>query len=203
MDGYLAVIQMFIGNFAPRGWMFCNGQILSIAQNNALFALIGTTYGGDGITTFALPNLQARFPIHTANTIPLGQMGGEQAVTLNATQIPSHSHTISPLSIEGTAKIRASDNSANSFVAEDNALAQVTQKYTPTSPDNERPQVYSANATFAENNYLDTRSIDTSELKTVTAGTGVAGGSAAHNNMPPYLAVNFIICVEGIYPSRP
>lgn len=90
---YVGEIRIFAGNFAPAGWMFCSGQLLPISENQTLFALIGTTYGGDGQTAFGLPNLQSRFPMHQGNGFTLAQTGGAEAVTLSATQIPNHSHT--------------------------------------------------------------------------------------------------------------
>ena len=100
---YLGEIQMFAGTFAPKGWALCNGQILSISQNQALFSLLGTTYGGDGRTTFALPNLQVRIPIHQGNFYTLGQTGGQASVTMNASQIPAHTHSIPALVTDSTA----------------------------------------------------------------------------------------------------
>lgn len=207
MDEYIAIIKMFAGNFAPRGWMFCNGQILPINQYTALFSLLGTTYGGNGQTTFALPDLRGRFPLGTGSgpgltPRTLGEMAGTETVTLNTNEIPSHSHVIPALTLSGQAKVRVSDAVADAFAAKNNALAQATQKFTPTSPDGDRPKIYQTNATFAENNYLNASSLDTSGLTTNSANSALAGGNLPHNNMPPYLALNFIICVEGIYPPR-
>ena len=100
MEGYIAEIRLFAGNFAPRGWAFCQGQILSIAQNTALFSLLGTTYGGNGQTTFALPDLRGRVPLHATTGFVQGQSGGAEQVTLTTNQIPAHSHV--PMANSGT-----------------------------------------------------------------------------------------------------
>jgi microcystin-dependent protein len=156
---------MFAGNFAPAGWMFCNGQLLSISQNTTLFNLIGTTYGGDGETTFALPNLQSRVPIHQGNGFVLAEAAGVESVTLTVQQIPIHTHPFT-----------ASTNNASSANAGGNVVAQVPS-YTPYI------------SGFAPNNNL--------------APTSVApvGGSQPHENLQPYLAINYIISLVGIFPS--
>jgi microcystin-dependent protein len=159
MDDYLAEIRLFAGNFAPYNWAFCNGQLLSISDNSALFSLIGTTYGGDGITTFALPDLQSRVPICTgqgpglSNRI-LGERSGNEAITLLTNQIPNHNHPIAKTTTTGT------DASSNTFVV--GAPGGTAQ----------------------------------------TSSSGNFGGTTPHSNMQPYTGLNYIICVEGIYPSR-
>ncbi len=112
---YIGEIRMFAGNFAPAGWMFCSGQLLPISENETLFQLIGTTYGGDGVTTFALPNLQSRVPIHQGNGFVLAETGGAEEVTLSVTQIPGHSH-VPAASTDG-----GSDNPAGNFWAKSTA----------------------------------------------------------------------------------
>jgi microcystin-dependent protein len=169
---FLGEIKMFAGSFAPRGYAFCNGQILSIAQNTALFSLLGTMYGGNGTTTFALPNLQGRVPIHFGqgaglSNYSLGEMSGAESVTLLQTQIPQHSHQLMANSGGGTDGLPASNK----------VLAASTA----------RDKVYS---TTAPNVALSTQAISP------------AGGSQPHSNMQPYLAINFIIALEGIFPSR-
>ncbi len=155
-DPFVAEIRMFAGNFAPRGWALCNGQLLQISQNTALFSLLGTTYGGDGKSTFALPNLQGRAPMH-AGSGPglsphfLGEEAGVNSVTLLTSEMPSHSHLLL-----GT-----------------NARAGVG------SPDG---------------NVLN-RGMDPNMV-------GPSGGSQPHNNMQPYLALTFIIALQGVYPPR-
>jgi microcystin-dependent protein len=209
MDEYIGVIKMFAGNFAPRDYMLCNGQLLPINQNEALFSIIGTTYGGDGRTTFALPNLQSRVPVGAGagpglTPRQLGQSGGVEHVNLNELQMPPHAHQIAASSLSGAVKIRTSDSTADSFAAFNNAIAQSAEKITPDSPPTERPKVYSSNPSFAENNYLHSSSVDTSTLQlNVPQTTGSAGGGQPHENMPPYQVINYIICVKGIYPPRP
>lgn len=160
---YVGEIRMFAGNFAPVGWAFCQGQILDIASNDVLFNLIGTTYGGDGQTTFALPNLASRVPVHVGPGFAQGQSGGEESVTLSVSQIPAHSHV--PL--------------CNSAAG------------TNASPQND---VWAA---LDSNVYSDV-------APTVTmapAALGSAGGSQPHDNMVPFLVINFIISLFGVFPS--
>lgn len=168
-EAYVGEIRIFAGNFAPYGWAFCNGQILPISQNTALFSLLGTTYGGNGTTTFALPNLQGRAPMHWG-TGPgltprsLGESSGTAAVTLLSTQMPVHTHTLN-----AAIDPAESDNPANL------ALARGS---------NVTPYVPTPNATLSP-----------STLST-------QGGNQPHNNMQPYLTMNFIIALQGIYPPR-
>ena len=176
MEEFIGVIKIFAGNFAPRGWAFCNGQLVSINQNQALFAILGTTYGGDGRTTFALPDLRGRAPIHFGqgpglSNLSLGQVGGVENVTLNINQIPAHNH---PLNV----------NDANATV---HKPTNTTVVAAPVDVNTDPASGYSA---VAPNTQLAANSI------------GVAGGSQPHENRPPYLAINYIICLEGIFPSR-
>jgi microcystin-dependent protein len=159
---YVGEIRMFGGNFAPVGWMFCNGQILSISQYEALYALIGTTYGGDGNSTFALPNLQSRVPMHSGNGATLGERGGVEEVTLTTNQIPAHSHAF------GVSSKFGSTNTPEGTVLARSTLNQFT---------------------------------DSAEATATTGTLGSTGGSQLHTNMQPYLAINYIICVNGIYPN--
>jgi len=150
-------------NFAPLDWAFCNGALLQISQYDALFNLIGTTYGGDGQNTFALPNLQSRIPIHQGSGFTLAQTGGAETVTLTLSQIPYHSHV--PLAGSGGG---TSNNPAN------NVWANWTgDQYSDQAPG----------------------------LAMNASAMGFTGGNQPHNNLPPYLAVNFIICLVGIFPS--
>jgi microcystin-dependent protein len=151
-------------NFAPKGWAFCNGQLLPIAQNTALFSLLGTTYGGDGRTTFALPNLQGRTPLHTGNSFTLGQRAGEEGHTLVVSEMPAHTHTAV-----------ASSNPADQTSPANNYWA-VSQSYTAFAP--------SPNETMAPN------------------AVGLTGGSQPIPNLSPYLVLNFVIAIVGIFPSR-
>jgi len=167
---------MFAGNFAPQGWATCDGQLLAISENDTLFNLIGTTYGGDGMNTFALPNLAARLPIHIGSngtsTYTLAQNGGVTSVTLTGNQIPAHTH---PIIADTNAATSASPSNAYF------ATVSGKQLYTvPNSPSNPQgPNFKNMNA----------------------AMLAVQGGSQPHNNMQPFLAITFIISLYGIYPS--
>lgn len=163
---YVGEIRMFAGNFPPSGWMFCEGQLLPISENEVLFQLIGTTYGGDGQTTFALPDLRGRLPIHQGNGFTLAETGGAETITLTVGQIPAHSHAL-----------QASSNNASTANAGGNVLAQ-TPSYTP----------YISGTT-------------PSTALAATSG-GATGGSQPHSNIQPYLCVDFIISLFGIFPSQ-
>jgi microcystin-dependent protein len=171
MEGYLAAIMLFAANFAPRGWAFCNGQILSIAQNTALFSLLGTTFGGNGQTTFALPDLQGRVPVHPGqgpglSPYVLGEAGGSENTTLLLSNVPQHNHSLNATSEAGTTSAPA-----GAYLGNTGAL----------------DREYNTSGTVVAMN---------------AGAIGVAGGSQPFNNIQPYLAVNFIICMEGIFPSR-
>lgn len=175
----LGEIRMFAGNFAPRGWAFCNGQILSIAQNTALFSLLGTTYGGNGSTTFALPDLRGRSPIGTGqgpglSNYVLGQQGGIESQTLLTNNMPAHTHPLS----EPASTSAGTSNTPGA----DKVLAKAV------TPDRQEVNIYT------------TATPDTS-LKSSPAG--VTGGSIPLVTRAPFLAINYIIAVEGIYPSQP
>jgi microcystin-dependent protein len=174
-EPFIAEIRMFAGNFPPRGWAFCQGQILSIAQNTALFSLLGTTYGGNGQTTFALPDLRGRYPMQpgqgpglTPRT--LGEQGGTENVALIITQMPAHIHTF-----QGTVNASIAEGGNDSI---------------PTG------KVPAAGGTY--NATADT----TMANNMVTGNIGVSGQGQPHNNMPPFTCINYIIALEGIYPSR-
>jgi microcystin-dependent protein len=161
-DPYIGEIRMFGGNFAPVGWLLCQGQILSISEYDTLFNLIGTTYGGDGQETFALPNLQSRMPVHAGPNFVLGQVGGAESVTLTTNQLPVHTH--------------APVGSTNA-----NAV--------------------SPNGAFWANYANTMYSGQTPAAAMAPNALSPAGGSQPHDNMSPYLVINFIIAVYGIYPS--
>ncbi|KAA3618979.1 MAG: phage tail protein [Calditrichaeota bacterium] len=170
----LGEIKMFGGNFAPRGWALCDGQLLSIAENQALFSLLGTIYGGDGRTTFGLPDLRGRAPIHAGSgpgLAPknLGQRGGVEQVILNITEIPSHSHTVT---VKGDSSVAKTDRPEFATWARN---AGATPIY-GNSP----------------NSFMNGSSIS----------IGNTGGNLPHTNMQPYLAVNYIIALQGVFPSR-
>jgi microcystin-dependent protein len=162
---YVGEIRMFAGNFAPAGWMFCEGQLLPISENETLFQLIGTTYGGDGQSTFALPDLRGRLPIHFGNGFILAVTGGAEEITLTVNQIPSHTHALL-----GTASIVNDANPANNVTGQTNTfdLYQSTPGGQP----------------------MAAQSISS------------VGGSQPHTNFQPYLCIDFIISLFGIFPSQ-
>jgi microcystin-dependent protein len=160
---YIGEIRIFAGNFAPVGWLLCQGQLLPISQYDVLFNLIGTTYGGDGQNTFALPNLASRIPYHQGSGYALGQMGGVETVTLTQSQLPVHTHTAN----------------ANTTTADQNLPGG---------------NVWGAGSLVAYSDQPPTVTMSPSALLP-------SGGSQPHDNMPPFLCLNFIIATEGIYPS--
>ena len=160
---YVGEIRMFAGNFAPAGWMFCEGQLMPISEYETLFNLIGTTYGGDGQSTFALPGLRGRIPIHMGNGFILAETGGAESITLTSSQIPSHSHAM-----------LASTDVPSQANPQSNVTGQAATK------------LY--------------RSGNPSVLLNPGA-IGPVGGSQPHDNFQPYLCVDFIISLFGIFPS--
>jgi len=184
-EPYLGQIIMFAGNYAPNGWALCNGQLLSIAQNSALFAILGTTYGGDGVTTFALPNLQGRVPEHWGTgpglpTVTIGESGGSNNVSILVSNLPQHSHPVVP---------PCSSDAGTS-----------------TTPVNGYPAVDAVTATFTPPSTHGTITVNTfapSSNQTMAPFlSGPAGNSMPINVQQPYLAVTFIIALQGIFPSR-
>jgi microcystin-dependent protein len=161
---YVGEIRMFAGNFAPAGWMFCEGQLLPISENETLFQLIGTTYGGDGQSTFALPDLRGRIPIHQGNGFILAETGGAEEITLTVSQIPAHSHPL-----------LATMTVANDQTPSQNILAQT--------------------GTF------DGWQSSAPSAAMAPQSIGSVGGSQPHTNFQPYLCVDFIISLFGIFPS--
>jgi microcystin-dependent protein len=175
-DQFVAEIRIVGFNFAPSGWALCNGQILPIAQNAALFSLVGTNYGGNGTSNFGLPNLQGAFPMGQGQAPDLssrviGESGGSAAVTLLPTQIPSHSHSV--LASDGSGS--AADSPSGNYLSGDVSL--------PYAPNN---------------------SVSTGALTPMANGAILStGGNVPHNNLPPYLCLNFCIALQGIFPPRP
>lgn len=160
---YVGEIRIFAGNFAPAGWMFCDGQLLPISENEVLFQLIGTTYGGDGESTFALPDLRGRLPLHQGNGFTLAETGGVEEVTLTVNQMPGHSHPL-----------LASLDIPTQLSPQDNLTGQAATK------------IYRAgNPTIS----LNSNSVQ------------ATGGSQPHTNFQPYLCLNFIISLFGVFPS--
>lgn len=162
---YVGEIRMFAGNFAPAGWMFCEGQLLPISENETLFVIIGTTYGGDGESTFALPDLRGRIPIHQGSNFILAETGGAEEITLTVNQIPAHSHPLL-----GSLNVSDDVNPGNKLLGES------------------RP----GSSSFYEE--------DPNQNMATTAISAV-GGSQPHTNFQPYLCVNFIISLFGLFPS--
>ena len=160
---YLSEIRIFSFGFPPKGWAFCNGQLLPINQNQALFSLLGTTYGGDGRVTFALPNLQGRVPIHTGAGFALGERGGETSHTLNQSELPAHTHLV-------TTGATPSDQTSPSG----NYVAPSARGGFATTP----------NAVL------------------LAGSVSSVGGSQPHENLSPYLVLNFVIALQGIFPSQ-
>lgn len=174
-DAYIGEIRIFAGNFAPKGWALCNGQLMSIAQNPALFSILGVQYGGDGKTTFALPNLMGSALMHQGSGQGLtprsvGQKIGQETVTLLSTEIPSHTHTPQAVDASGT-----TDNPTNALWAK-------------TQGDDFTPPVPAFDPT--------------PNVMMSPVSLSVTGGSQSHNNMQPYIAQTFIICLQGEFPSR-
>ena len=170
---FLAEIVMFGGNFAPRGWAFCSGQLLPISQNQALFSLLGTTYGGDGRTSFGLPDLRGRVPMHAGNgpglsPRQLGQKGGAETVALTAQQLPPHNHAARAVGGGGN-----SNDAVNNYWADDLGVSSATYHTGSTALSNMNP-----------------------------GAIANTGGGQAHNNVQPFQCVNFIIALVGIFPSR-
>lgn len=172
---YLGEIKLFAGNFQIRGWAYCNGQLLSIANNDALYTLLGTTYGGDGVNTFALPNLQSRIALHQGtggglNTRVLGEASGVENVTVSPNQLPSHTHQVIATTVEGTT----------------------------SSPANALPATPALPSAFL---YLNGAATGT-DAPPNAGSISSTGGNQPHNNIMPVLALNYLIALEGVYPTQ-
>jgi microcystin-dependent protein len=169
-EPFVGEIRMFAGNFAPQGWAFCDGQLLAVSQNDALYSLFGTIYGGDGRTTFGLPDLRGRFPIHAGqgpglSPRQLGAKGGVEKVTLTTNQLPSHAHPV-----------KGTNDAANS-----------------TDPGGRLP---------ASSTTIDLYVNGAPTVNFNAAAVSAVGGSQAHSNLMPFICINFIVALYGIYPSR-
>jgi microcystin-dependent protein len=172
-DPFVAEIRIFPFNFAPKGWAFCDGQLLPISQNTALFSLLGTTYGGDGKSTFALPDMQGNAPVHAGqgqglSLYDLGQVGGTETVTLLQSEIPAHAHN-------------------QMATVEDGTQGTLTAGITLASSVNGALYQKSVNANLVNMNFQ---------------ALGVTGGDLPHNNLMPYLTLNFCIALQGVFPPR-
>jgi microcystin-dependent protein len=179
MEGYIAQILLFAGNFAPRNWAFCDGSIQGIAQNTALFSLLGTTYGGNGTTTFALPDLRGRVAVGAGNgpgltPRTLGEVGGTETVTLTLGQLPAHTHPAT-----ATASVGVSNSNANSDDPDGSLLTTTGSTFYATGTPTGHLGGVSASATI-----------------------GIAGSNQPVSVQSPYLALNYVICMFGIFPSR-
>src|SRR5205807_3212894 len=171
---FVAEIRIFTGNFAPKGWALCDGQLMPISQNTALFSLLGTTYGGDGKSNFAIPNLQGCAPMQPGQGAglslrDLGETGGEQTVTLLQTEMPAHSHTAQAALTGGGLASPASN-------AWSSGLKGHPPGYGPSAPQ--------------------------TNVQMNPFATSITGGNLPHNNMPPFLALTFIIALQGVFPAR-
>ncbi len=178
VDPYLSTITNFAGNFAPLNWAYCDGTLLPISNYTALFSLIGTTYGGDGQVTFALPDLRGRYAIHAGSgpglpSFSLGEAAGSESTTLLTTNLPAHNHTL----IQLTGSPGAQSDAGNLSNPTGAVPAAVDNRY---------------------NNISD----GTLQATVVNGTSGISGANSPISNIAPYLAMNYIICVEGIYPSR-
>jgi microcystin-dependent protein len=162
---YVGEIRMFAGNFPPQGWAFCDGQVLAIQDNEVLFNLIGTTYGGDGQVTFALPDLRSRAPLHQGRGYLPGEAGGAETVTLTPAQIPPHTHAL----LASTAPASATKGPTDALAA-----SAAMRLYGSAAPD----------------------------MAMAAGSIAPAGGGQPHENMPPFVAVNFIIALFGVFPSQ-
>jgi microcystin-dependent protein len=173
-DPFLGEIRLFAGNYAPYGWAFCDGQIMQIVQNSALYSILGTTYGGDGKTTFALPNLKGRIPLHFGRgdgltNHELGEAFGSETVTLTANQMPEHSHS---------AAIKAA-NAGTTNLPQNNLFGKIARSNIYSTPDASLANMAEGSVALAN-----------------------SGGSQPHSNMQPYLTMSYIIAIYGIYPIR-
>lgn len=178
MEGYIAEIRLFAANFAPRNWSYCNGNLISIAQNTALFSLLGTTYGGNGIQTFGLPDFRSRTARGTGqgqglSNITLGELSGIETETLSIAELPSHTHV-------GTAAVAPSSSSSSGDESNPSGFF----------PGNVNRPIYS------------TTQNTTMGAAEVTVTIGPSGSNQPHNNIQPSLGMNYIICMYGIFPSR-
>ena len=185
MEGTVAEIRMFGGNFAPRNWAYCDGQLLAISSNTALFSLLGTTFGGDGRTTFALPDMRGRTAVHPGtgpglSTYRLGQRSGSETNILNITQMPAHNHQAA---LDVNAAVQVNNGDGEDPQPNGNFLARST----------------------GGDSYIDNGGAGQSLAGVSATGSvtiGMTGANSPVNNMQPYLCVNYIICMFGVFPSR-
>ncbi|MEO9570634.1 MAG: tail fiber protein [Polaribacter sp.] len=215
-EDYIGVIKMFAGNFAPRNWAYCDGQLLAIAQHQALFSIIGNTYGGDGRTSFALPDMRGRAPIHAGSgsgpglsPYKLAAKGGLQLNFLNQLQLPYHTHTASGTTaiasvetspVESKFMVSSAAGTLHTPVTNSSIAAGVVpenRNSTPVNMFNEAtPDIELNGLSFSGGN------VGKVPATPVSVNVNPTGGNQAVNNMQPYLAINYIICMVGSFPSR-
>jgi microcystin-dependent protein len=196
-EPFLGEIIMFGGNFAPRGWALCNGQLLSISQNSALFSILGTTYGGDGQATFGLPNLQGRVPVHAGQSpgtsrYTLGDAKGAENVTLTINELPAHNHTVA-LSGTGNVSVALGASSAN---------GNASTPGPTTVPAKLASGLTALNAFSTTAPDTTLLPVNTTTTVNVSGNTGVVGNNQPVPIVQPYQVVNFIIATQGVFPSR-
>jgi len=179
-EPFLGELKIISWNFPPKGWTFCNGQLLPINQNQALFSILGTTYGGDGRQTFGLPNLQGRVPTHVGDGISLGEIGGGTSHTLNISEIPAHTHQLVAANVQADTA-SANGNTPSGSVVPAQGVAAVSGGTTAAV------SIYGSGGVAGAMN---------------PAGLVATGGNQPHENMSPYLVLNIIIALQGIFPSQ-
>ncbi len=185
MEGYIGEIRMFAGNFAPRNWAFCQGQLLAISQNTALFSILGTTYGGDGRTTFGLPDLRGRIPYESGNgpglpDVRMGAKAGTETNTMTTLTMPSHNHMVAVT--KDKIKIPVGEGTREEAAPDD--------AYLTTQAAN-----FYASAATAGQHYAPL-------IAQLSATLGQTGSQQPYNNLQPFLAMNYVVCLTGVYPSR-
>lgn len=203
MDPFIAEICMFAGNFAPRGWAFCEGQLLAISSHSALFSLLGTTYGGDGRTTFGLPDLRGRTPIHPGHgpglsSYKLGQRGGQETVTLTQLQMPSHSHTVTVTPGTGGSTTAQGTINAGATGSTNNPSGKFLAQSGNIGPNQINVYGDASDVPMAAGSVT----VDLGTIPTPTVQVFNNGGSQWHTNLQPYVAINYIIALVGTFPSR-
>lgn len=212
MDEYIGIVKLFAGNFAPRGWLFCSGQILPISQYSTLYSLLGVSYGGDGVTTFALPDLRSRVPLGASDmgaapglpSHPRGDKGGIETTVLNSAQLPAHTHGTTVTAGSGTAP-------TVSVMASNQAPTQSTPGAgSPAANTISAVAEQDGGVTILGYNSDASPSVSLNGVTVSGGGSGVptvtvlaAGSSSPVSIMQPYGSLNYIICIEGVYPSRP